>query len=674
MLKSPIDIMIDGGPLSRQIDGYRMRKPQVKMAQAVYETMKRKGALVVEAPTGTGKSAAYLIPAALHSLNSTHKNHGKTYKSKGIRSHYTSKGARILVSTGTINLQGQLAKKDLPMVAKAIPGFTYSVAKGRGNYVSKRRMYYQGKQRHTVANDEFLQKVISKSMDGIGSVEQYDFAMQPLWSEIASDSGDCLSSNCAFFEECHYMDAKRGYAEANIVVANHSITLMNAMMQGAVLGDFDCLIVDECHDFVEAARDAFSQRVTTNGLIWMMRILSNKNGKGMLAKSNVGQLTKEALECVDDIKSQTNKVMSGLPIGEITEAIKTRAYISYANSISNLCDLMKQISKSLFGNGKMDEAMAVSGKLRVLQEYSSVIGDLCNEVFDEQFITWVERDEKGNTTINITPVNPSSALQGQLFGEYSSCIFTSATISTNNNFSHWYSTTGYREETTKSMILETPFDYRQTEFRTYDKNMPAPGGKTSERFKAACDKEIKRLCEEGKGGTLVLWTNKKDMEESAPKMAKCMKKAGLKFMVQGAELSRGAIVEEMKADPNCVVYGLRSMWQGIDVPGDHLRCVIIVKIPFAMANTPVEKRIHKDLEDQGKSAFIFRTVPEACIMLKQGIGRLVRRVGDSGKIVLLDNRINTKPYSGMIKKCIPKGCKYYVDDKRTTLAKARKLL
>ncbi len=643
------EIFSPGGLISQQLDSYEFREEQLHMANEVARAFLASEHLIVEAGTGVGKSFAYLIPAI---------------------SLACKEAQTVVISTNTISLQEQLIMKDIPFLEDILPrNFTAVLAKGRGNYLSRRRLktlleYPRGlfDTREEVDEVTDITEWVNLTTDG----SRADLPREPLpkiWDKVVSQRDNCLGRRCPTYETCFYFEARRKMQGAELLIVNHSLLLSDLVLRkkneaAAILPDYDYLIIDEAHHLEATATHHGSVKFSNTQVKWLLDSLYNEGKKtGLAARFNSSQLKVQVSEArqqaqrlfeeiIDKIGESTVNPAVSFSNREVASQPPTKL-IERANFITNLLDYplaeIENTLERLRNDAKTDDdeqeitAHYLHSK-RLRDELDMIIRQT-----DSDYVYWAEittREHTSRIHLNATPTNINEMLQDILFNTKNSVVMTSATLSTKHTFDYFkerVGVTGCRE-----LLVDSPFNFKQQVRIHIQGSMPHPN---SPKFTPAAIHHIKHYLKLTHGKAFVLFTSYKMMDEVYDALAPYLDEIGIAAFKQGGELSRTNMLGAFREDTNSVLFGTATFWEGVDIRGEALSNVIITRLPFEVPTHPVLEARVKQIKERGGNTFFEFSLPEAILRLKQGFGRLIRTQTDKGIVVILDPRIKTGNYS-----------------------------
>jgi ATP-dependent DNA helicase DinG len=597
--------------VAEAMTGYELRHPQLRMMEACARTTDTGGTLIAEAGTGTGKTFAYLVPIILS-------------------------GQKAVVSTRTINLQEQLASKDLRLLS-GLKSFAYVVAKGRSNYVCLRRLHAF----HPDNTDELTQKkdlLEWVSETDSGDIEDcMDHKRPAVWEKVCSDSDACRGNKCTYSRDCYYFKARRKWESAQVVVTNHALLTINAMMPDdkKILPKAEVLVIDEAHALDSIVSEQIGLNLSDRGLekilTKFLRVDQRGIYKGLLSKTPALFRDVEAL-----------KVEAGLFFNKVRESSGHRKIIRgrfalgghlslLSASIEALLEKIRTSSVGLFTEDEELDLKAAVIKLRSLCEGMELFAE---EV--DGFVRWAEVEEK-KTALRMSPIYPSDFVRNNMMPDFSSVILTSATLSVAGDFGLIKNILGL--DGPETLAVPSPFDMRNQVKIGVEMDIDLQQEKGIERLAGVIVTESSKE----EGGTLVLFTSKEVMRKTWEIASGKLLAARLNPMLQGT-LPNRKMLQEMRGSRNSVIFGLDSFWEGVDVKGDSLNCLIITKLPFEVPTEPLVVARAEEIRKRGGNPFRDYSLPRAVLKFKQGFGRLIRSRDDRGRVIICDERIATKEY------------------------------
>jgi len=673
MTGSVADILGNSGVIASALGGgYESRPEQVRMAQAVERAMEEQSHLLVEAGTGVGKSFAYLVPAMVRAM--THNE-------------------VVVVATNTIALQEQLVQKDIPVLLEALKdvGQCKSVlVKGRGNYMSIRRLALASKRQDTLLPDAAARRSLRVIEDWAYSTEDGSLSTLPnlermgVWDSVRSDSTNCMGRRCPHYNECFYQSARREMEGANLLICNHALFFSDLALRAngtGFLPKYDHVILDEAHGVEDAAADHFGLRLTEGRVSFLLHALyQNKTGKGYLSHLQLAAGDIEPIEKAvmlvnraehasmaffDDLhRAQRDPEVSN---GRVRKPGIVRNDLSEV--MNDLSVRLKRIREDVTSEPDRFELNAFAVRAAEIADHAEALV----EQTMEKCVYWIEETQgrgRGGPRVSLacSPIEVAPLLKEHLFAEDCSVILTSATLTTRNvkeeestehaetAFAHTLSRLG--AEGAATLQLGSPFDYVSQVKVFVDMTVPNPRGKPNadgESFEDAIVSRVHDHVVATDGGAFVLFTSFQLLNEAADRLRRPLEALGMRVWVQGKDGSRSQILEEFRACDRGVLFGAASFWQGVDVRGDRLRNVIITRLPFDPPTRPIVEARCEKIKEQGGDPFRDDSLPRAVLRFKQGFGRLVRSSEDRGRVVVLDPRIVSTGYGKMFRNAIPDG-------------------
>lgn len=611
------------GALGKAISGFQPRQPQIDMAQAVQDAIDHQHQLVVEAGTGTGKTFAYLVPALLS-------------------------GKKVIISTGSKNLQEQLFHRDLPKMVDAL-GFMGYVAllKGRSNYLCLDRLSRQLVESHTnEADPELLTQLVKvrswSSASKSGDLGECDDIAEdsPVIANITSTNDNCLGKECPSYQDCFVLKARKKAMDADIVVVNHHLFLADLAIKetgfGELIPEAEVFIFDEAHQLPDIASQYFGQSISSRQMQELAKDIEigyRTEAKDMRQLQKIAVKLTQTFMDLRIILGETNAQMRG----NWREAIKSAAVVREIERLHDALDLALQVLKIALGRSQLLDAayerahMIKNRLLRVCD--TSITG----------YSYWYECSPR-HFTLHITPLSVADKFQEQIELKQGSWIFTSATLAVKDDFSHFTKRLGIVPK--KQFTLPSPFDYPNQALLCVPRYLPEPNSVGLAETLAAM---LAPVIQVNNGRCFFLCTSHKMMRQLADLFRQSL---DLPVLVQG-ETSKQKLLNEFMALGNAVLVATGAFWEGIDVRGDALSCVIIDKLPFTAPDDPLLKARIEDCRLKGGEPFSEVQLPDAVITLKQGVGRLIRDETDKGVLIICDNRLVTRDYGGVFLDSLP---------------------
>ncbi len=623
-------------------NGFEYRPQQAAMAGAVAAALTGRSHLIVEAPTGVGKTLAYLVPALTFALAEKRK---------------------ALISTHTKNLQEQLLQKDIP-IARAITGTQCSVAtlKGRRNYLCTTRLEHAVGSAASLFGTEGsaeLERIrVWARTTKDGDSEGLGFAPSPdVWEMVCSEQGVCSAGLCG--PQCFFQRAKARAREAQVVILNHalffSLFAVSAAEDRFIFPD-DFAIFDEAHTLEAVAGAGIGLKISRRAaLLAIRRIFNPSTRKGILAgrRKKPAALAGKAEEVVNEFFSTVGRAahsMAAAPVGSYAPRPEVR--IRNPRFVVNALDdplgaLESYVHDIEDETDDMFRKQEIASARRSLQEVRTGVESFLEQT-DGEFTYWVEAPPSGNVTLCAAPSDVGGVLGPRLFRNDTSVIMTSATLSVNGSLNYFCKRMG--AVAAESLILGSPFDHAKQMTLCLARDIAEPD---TDGYAQDLSAWIMRSVDRTHGKALVLFTNETMMRSTAAALAGSFAERGLQLIVQGIDGQRHELLEQFKRDIHSVLFGLESFWMGVDVPGESLEHVIITRLPFSVPNHPLIEARLEAIAQRGGNSFIEYTLPEAVLKFKQGAGRLLRSKTDTGVVTVLDARILRKSYGRAFVSSLP---------------------
>lgn len=630
------------GLLARRA-GYEFRPQQLEMADAVASALTSQQHLIVEAPTGVGKTLAYLVPSLLYAIEEQRK---------------------AIISTHTKTLQEQLRSHDLPLARSLIGGDAKAVVlKGRRNYLCTTRLAYALASSARLFTSEQVTELdrindwAGRTEDG--DVENLGFTPHPAtWDMVCSEKEVCNAARCG--ARCFFQRAKERARRAHLVVLNHALFFTLAALQEAgdrFIFENDFVVFDEAHTLESVAGAGLGRRVTRQEVLATLRKLYNPaTKKGLIARASkslkalcteVEKTSGEFFDSLERVLVNTS-TQRGDPSPRITR-VRT-PHVVTDTITGELEQLQLSITHAAADAATEAEQQELAATIRSLWEITLLTREFLLQS-DERLTYWLEAiDTRGkNIALCASPSNIAETLGPELFRADTSVIMTSATLSVNGSLNYFMNRMGARDA--QAMILGTPFDHERQMRILIAGDMPEP---ELPAYHAALPVWIVRSIMHSRGRALVLFTNSATMNAVASAVRERLEDEGILLLVQGGEHQRHALLQEFRHDVHSVLFGLESFWMGVDVPGEALEHVIITRLPFALPTHPLIEARMDAITQSGGNAFLDYILPEAILKLRQGVGRLIRTSTDHGTITILDSRILRRPYGRTFLSSLPR--------------------
>jgi ATP-dependent DNA helicase DinG len=650
---STFDVLGPQGLIAKKLSRYEPRPEQLAMTSAVEKGLQERKHLVVEAGTGVGKSFAYLVPAILYVTDPNHNGPQR----------------RIVVATHTISLQEQLIKKDIPFLNQLIPReFSTVLVKGRGNYLSKRRLRIaaeRGKNLFSSSQEEdhFREIIRWAGETEDGSLSDLPFRpSRSVWDEVASDSGNCLGRSCPTHEQCFYFRARRRMENAQLLIVNHALFFSDLALRARdvqILPSYDTVIFDEAHMLPSVASEHLGLQVTSGQVEYTLQKLYSENGgRGLLSHFDLIELQPLAARC-QQLAAEFFSELRQHFANDQSEAVRIRsantASNTFAEQLYYLGETIVARAAGLSDESTRQDLSSAGNRLKALG------GDIRSWLrqVSQDAVYWVEQNSgrRGNPRISMhaAPLDIGPILREHLFGEIPCVILTSATLATSNQkaddaFTFFKSQVGLTQVDT--LQVGSPFNYSEQAELVLVEDMPDPTIPGSD-YEKQCIRLIERYVDRYDGHAFVLFTSYSMLRSVVSRMTAWMAANNLAIYNQAEGGGRTQLLENFKENPRGVLFGTDSFWQGVDVPGEALQLVVITRIPFSVPDRPLMAARMDAMRESGGNPFYDFQIPEAIIKLRQGFGRLIRSRRDRGTVVILDPRVRTKAYGRKFLEALP---------------------
>ncbi len=626
------DIFSESGVLSRILPGYLSRPGQIQMARKVAQATAEGRHVMIEAGTGVGKSFAYSIPVLMS-------------RKKG--------DPPVVISTGTIALQEQLVHKDLPILERLFERpLKIGLAKGRSHFLCEHRLTRNWQQRESLCQDAQDMMALTELMER-GRLDTVTTRMdlnQPisddLWAQVCSEGGVCGGKECKAMQ-CSWIRQKTALLNSDVIVANHSLVAVHFRILasgGSLLPPFKHLILDEAHHCPDIIGKHFGMELSNTRVLFALDQLHTKKSKGFLHRLNPEPV--QLMRVVDDIRASQDGYFyqymmwlktEGPENGRMRQAPQVNDGLS--PELHKLADLLENWAKTASAAGEEAEFRLHASRIRGLA--------LETQMFvrqeDYESVYWVElgpdRGSRRRITLTSAPVDPSESIRKLLLDMTKSVVMTSATLSAGESFSYFSKRMGSQE--IEGLRVPSPFDLgEQLRLLTTRRG----GDPNDEQSKLELPDRVAKCLDLTDGGALILLTSFSSLLYLQDCLQPLCAERGWELLAQGKGQSRSHLLARMRQNPRSVLLGNFSFWEGVDVPGHHLRNVIIPRLPFEVPDHPLFEARQERIQAKGGSSFRELSLPMALIRFKQGLGRLIRMVDDVGLICLLDTRVHSKTY------------------------------
>lgn len=683
-----------GGAFAKRFPNYEQRPQQIEMLRSICNAFSKGQHMFIEAGTGTGKSYAYLIPAFHWAL----KN-----------------GERVIISTNTINLQDQLIKKDIPELAQILDtDLRATIQKGRANYLCPRKLEMKhSRPLESVEEVRVVGKIIVWLHEG-GNGDRNEINLngpieRAIWTTMSAESEGCRPNQCQFKQKglCPFFAVREQAARSHVIIVNHALLLADMSVGGGVLPDYRYLIIDEGHHLESAATGAFSTRLSPIDLTRLLTELG-ASGKGLLGRLQVdfqnrtspddyaqisnltGEITANTAELEVTLKKLFTQVQffmtevrEGNPITvygqqlRVTPSVRTVAgwsdiEIAWDDAHTIFTQLTKgtdALYKIVSNVDDLDEEAEEAVDLlegignRLKEASAQIDGLIATPVQD--YVYWIDIAPVNNRlTLNAAPLAVGPMIENFLWHEKESIILTSATLTTDNSFD--YIKERLCADEADELCVGSPFDYESSVLLYLPNDIPDPNQGAAQRM---VENTLIRLCKATGGRTLALFTSYAQLKRTSIAISPQLNDAGIVVFEQGEGASASALLDTFRSTDQAILLGTRSFWEGVDIQGEQLSVVVIVKLPFDVPSDPIIAARSENFEN----AFGQYSLPEAILKFRQGFGRLIRAQSDRGVVVVLDTRLLTKRYGREFINSIPK-CTQRVNSIRDLPQEARRWL
>ncbi|HKV27387.1 MAG TPA: helicase C-terminal domain-containing protein [Candidatus Acidoferrales bacterium] len=616
------DIFGPGGMLEKCHPGYEFRRAQLEMAEMVDTAFQKRQHVLIEAGTGTGKTLAYLIPA--------------------IRS-----GRRVVISTATKSLQEQLFQKDIPFLRKHFaPELKVALMKGRNNFVCRQKVHLMANQPVLRGMDEidwFAQIRDWEKLTETGDRAELNFLPDDaeLWNRIDARKEACTGQKCPEFQQCFLTAMRQRAQEADVVIVNHHLFFADLALRqddfGSILPEYAAVVFDEAHEIEDVASDYFGRDISSYKFDELVRdaeqTLRMVNAATAVTRRPLAQVRERAHAFFERFPEREGR----FPF----EQTERKAFLEHNRELyDGLAAALKRLETELSAlSSKPEEVLNIGRRATDLRRELTFL----LESAEKGYVYWFERRGKGVFLV-ATPIDVSDILRERLFEQFDTIVLTSATLAVGGRFDyvkHRLGISGSHEE-----VLPQEFDYRSQALLYIPKELPDV---RHANFSARAAEEIAQILKLTRGRAFCLFTSYAQMREIHERLTGMIP---FPLLLQGTA-PRSALLDRFRATPGAVLLATASFWQGVDVPGSQLSCVIIDRLPFAVPSDPIVAARVRALQEDGQNPFAEYQVPKAVLSLKQGFGRLIRSRSDRGVLAILDNRIQRMQYGRIFLESLP---------------------
>lgn len=681
------DVLGENGHMQAKMSGYQRRDAQEAMMHAVYEAMEDGAHLLVEAGTGTGKSLAYLLPGIIWAYHNQQQ---------------------LVVSTNTIQLQEQLFHKEIATLQESLPfSFTASTLKGRGNYLCLRK-FEQAVDEPVEGSSQEMRLVKGQMLTWLtqtvtGDVEELSMppSGQLLWQQVKSDTSSCLNRACPWFSRCYYFQAKERARDVDVLIVNHALFISDLQAENRILPSYEVAIVDEAHHLEDAATQHLGKQFSTTQLLFLLDRASVEES-GAIARfaeelqswmpavqedvaAKLPELRKQSAALREKAQQWTQLLYAWASdrAEETTDA--GRETVRYRiESFVGKHEKIRKVTKKLI-EGMTAYAAGIEELLRttpqeekppfavrsLLTDLFGLIKDWQNAVEllhfflieqDAEYVYWMEvesRTARKQVHLSAALLKVADSLAEPLFAQKRSLILTSATLTVKNSFSYIKSQFGLDqlpEERVRTLSLPSPFHYEEQGLLLIPSDFPAPGKESDHTYLEAVIQGCVDVVLASKGRTLILFTSHSMLRLVYHAMKERLAEAPEPYTLFGHGIdsnNRSKLVRLFRSMERSVLLGTSSFWEGVDIQGEWLSSLVIVRLPFAPPNHPVYQGRAELLKAEGKNAFMSLSLPQAVLQFKQGVGRLIRHHLDRGVVIVLDTRVVESRYGRSFLQSLP---------------------
>ncbi|MGR6835845.1 ATP-dependent DNA helicase [Syntrophomonas erecta] len=649
-----------GGKIGEIVSGYRYREEQANLAGEVADAFIDKEFLVAEVGTGVGKTFAYLLPAVLWAVQ---------------------EGEKVVVSTRTRALQQQIVDKDIPDLQQIVPQrFQCVQAKGRENYLcwNKYMSILGGRKKLEPDEQNFIEAILAwaeKTKTGDRSELSLSSNLMKNWPILAADRHSCRKELCRYHEKCFRLKMMKNLQKADVIVTNHALLLSDLVMDHQILPEYHYLVVDEAHTFDRESFDKLSNRFNYHEVMDTLRFLHSRDarydrGYLQLLRGRYTQLqeqineirqlvermaglTQEVFQVVGDLTPVEQDFARVLKTEELQEDWFNRlveVYLDWQASTHNLISKLTDLRDELKGEEEEAELNSVLLSLRDVSDRAFMV--LEEDAVRDDRILWIEYEHGKSITVASSMIQIGELLADGLFSNLDSLVMVSATLAIEKDFNFFLQRIGLgdQSERVNTLLENSPFAYEKQAHLFTVTDICDP-------FAPNVNQEVSSILLElmaaVHGRALVLFTSRRQLKSVAGAIRPVCGQMGVELLVQNEDGDFGTLMQRFTTSPCSWLMGVETFWEGIDLKGDLLTCVVVVRLPFRPPSEPYSSASDRSCRLKRQNSFISFMLPDAAVRFKQGVGRLIRSENDRGIIVVLDNRLQGKPYGRVFKNSIP---------------------
>ncbi len=640
------------GLLSEVLADFEERPEQMEMVTAVTSSLRKGRNRIVEAGTGTGKSLAYLVPLLRFAKETGHP---------------------VIVTTHTINLQEQLIQNDLPLLKEAAEiDFSVGLAKGRSNYICKKRLRNARQKGSQLFARQDKQKELSRLADWVqetedGSLSDLSWNVdQDVWNRVNAKRGMCHCHEPDFQEHCFYRDRREQIERADVIVANHYLFMedlaLRRQSETGFFPDYGAVVIDEAHNLESVARRSFGLDLSFFQCRYLVRDLydpEDRSGTLVALDASSSDPVQEAMKHVTRFHEMAETFFSSVRNwhdrrADQGQSVRVGDQEFVRDNITGALEMLYDSLRKVITDVSLtsEEEKELNSLSQRVDDMNLALTSYVNQDL-EGHVYWVERsDRRQNVTLRSSKIDPAPIMQEVLFDEIHSAILTSATLATSDDRPFQFIRNRLGMTSAQAEKLGHPFDYEAQAELHIPRDMPHPGRSEDAYIRGACS-YIRRYVSDTQGNAFVLFTSYRMMNSVVEELESWFRAKEVQVLVQGRKRSRKQMLESFRGEQSAVIFGVSSFWEGVDVPGQDLQNVIITKLPFPNPSNPIVEAFQEHLENKDRNPFSSYFIPETTLRLRQGVGRLIRSRTDTGQIAILDSRILNKSYGRKFLNALP---------------------